>query len=349
MAGPVLNRPRFISYESSHMDLQAQSGSKPIIVWLGAVATLLFAMVVLGGVTRLTESGLSMVDWHPVTGWLPPLSDEAWLAEFNKYKASPEYVKENSWMTVDDFKGIFWFEFLHRLLGRLIGVAFALPFFWFLATKQVSKALSPKLWLLLVLGGGQGVLGWYMVKSGLVDRPDVSHFRLAAHLGLAFIIYGYILWLMFGLMRPQEGRLEPLAVAIAILIYLQIMSGAFVAGLDAGFIYNTWPLIDGHFFITGPYDYPSFWQNLLEDRKVVQFNHRIGAYIVAAVTALLWWRRRGDGLPAHLLAGATALQIVLGIVTLIAVVPVSLGALHQAGALILFSASLYAAFRLRKT
>lgn len=330
------------------MELQAHSGSKPIVIWLGAVAALLFAMVVLGGVTRLTESGLSMVDWHPVTGWLPPLSDEAWLAEFNKYKASPEYVKENSWMTVADFKGIFWFEFLHRLLGRLIGVAFALPFFWFLATKQVPKALSPKLWMLLILGGLQGVLGWYMVKSGLVDRPDVSHFRLAAHLGLAFLIYGYILWLMFGLMRPQEGRLEPLAVAIAILIYVQILSGAFVAGLDAGFIYNTWPLIDGHFFVAGPYDYQSFWQNMLEDRKVVQFNHRMGAYIVAVATALLWWRRRGDGLPAHLLAGATALQIVLGIVTLIAVVPVSLGALHQAGALILFSATLYAAFRLRK-
>lgn len=330
------------------MDAQTRIESKPIILWLGAVAALLFIMVVLGGVTRLTESGLSMVDWHPVTGWLPPLSDEAWQAEFEKYKTSPEYVKENSWMAVDDFKAIFWYEFLHRLLGRLIGVAFALPFLWFLATKQVPKALSPKLWLLLVLGGMQGVLGWYMVKSGLIDRPDVSHFRLAAHLGLAFVIYGYILWLMFGLLRPEEGRPEPLAIAIIGLVYLQIMSGALVAGLDAGFIYNTWPLIDGHFFVTGPYDYEGIWQNVLEDRKVVQFDHRMGAYLVTAAAAALWWRRRDSGRPAHLLAAATVFQVVLGIVTLIAVVPVSLGALHQAGALILFSAALYAAFRLRR-
>ena len=331
------------------MDFQVPSESKFIAIWLGAVAALLFAMVVLGGVTRLTESGLSMVDWHPVTGWLPPLSDEAWQAELSKYKTSPEYVKENSWMSVVDFKAIFWFEFLHRLLGRLIGVAFALPFFWFLARKQVPKALSPKLWLLLAFGGLQGALGWYMVKSGLVDRPDVSHFRLAAHLGLAFLIYGFILWLIFGLIQPEEGGLDPLAVAIIGMTYVQILSGALVAGLDAGFIYNTWPLIDGHFFVTGPYDYQGFWQNVLEDRKVVQFDHRMGAYIVTGATALLWWRRRGDGLPAHLLAGATFFQVVLGIAALIAVVPVSLGALHQAGALILFSATLYAAFRLRKT
>jgi len=330
------------------MDLQVPSESKSIAIWLGAVAALLFAMVVLGGVTRLTESGLSMVDWHPVTGWLPPLSDAAWQAEFSKYKTSPEYVKENSWMSVVDFKAIFWFEFLHRLLGRLIGVAFALPFFWFLARKQVPKALSPKLWLLLAFGGLQGALGWYMVKSGLVDRPDVSHFRLAAHLGLAFLIYGFILWLIFGLIQPEEGGLDPLAVAIIGMTYVQILSGALVAGLDAGFIYNTWPLIDGHFFVTGPYDYQGFWQNVLEDRKVVQFDHRMGAYIVTGATALLWWRRRGDGPPAHLLAGATLFQVVLGIAALIAVVPISLGALHQAGALILFSAALYAAFRLRK-
>lgn len=330
------------------MESQPPLQSKPIVMWLGVVAALLFAMVVLGGVTRLTESGLSMVDWHPVTGWLPPLSDEAWQAEFDKYKTSPEYSKENSWMTVGDFKTIFWYEFLHRLLGRIIGVAFALPFFWFLATKQVPKTLSPKLWLLLILGGLQGVLGWYMVKSGLVDRPDVSHFRLAAHLGLAFLIYGYILWLMFGLLRPEHGRLEPLAIGIAIMTYVQILSGALVAGLDAGFIYNTWPLIDGHFFVTGPYEYQGLWQNMTEDRKVVQFDHRMGAYIVTAAAALLWWRRRGAGLPAHMLAGATVVQVLLGIVTLIAVVPVALGALHQAGALILFSVALYAAFRLRK-
>jgi len=271
------------------MDLQVPSESKSIAIWLGAVAALLFAMVVLGGVTRLTESGLSMVDWHPVTGWLPPLSDAAWQAEFSKYKTSPEYVKENSWMSVVDFKAIFWFEFLHRLLGRLIGVAFALPFFWFLARKQVPKALSPKLWLLLAFGGLQGALGWYMVKSGLVDRPDVSHFRLAAHLGLAFLIYGFILWLIFGLIQPEEGGLDPLAVAIIGMTYVQILSGALVAGLDAGFIYNTWPLIDGHFFVTGPYDYQGFWQNVLEDRKVVQFDHRMGANIVTGATALLWW------------------------------------------------------------
>lgn len=328
------------------MGLAISQAERPVVLWLGCVAALVFAMVVLGGVTRLTESGLSMVDWRPATGWLPPMSESAWQDEFDAYKTSPEYVKENSWMEVADFKGIFWFEYLHRLLGRIIGVVFAIPFLWFLVRRRIPPGLTARLWGLLVLGGLQGFMGWYMVKSGLVDRPDVSHFRLAAHLGLAFAIYGMTLWLIFTILSPPRGRPSRAALGISALVFAQILSGALVAGLDAGFIYNTWPLIDGQLIATGPFDHASFWTNVLEDRKLVQFEHRMGAYLVTLVVGAFWWWRR-QYTAAHILASAVLMQVFLGIVTLIAVVPVWLGALHQAGALILFSAALYAAYRIR--
>lgn len=328
------------------MGLAISQPERPIVLWLVCVAALVFAMVVLGGVTRLTESGLSMVDWRPATGWLPPMDESAWQAEFEAYKTSPEYVKENSWMELADFKGIFWFEFLHRLLGRIIGVAFAIPFFWFLARRQVPPGLVARLWGLLVLGGLQGMMGWYMVKSGLIDRPDVSHFRLAAHLGLAFAIYGMTLWLIFTIVLPPRGKPSRAALVLSALIFLQVLSGALVAGLDAGFIYNTWPLIDGHLIATGPFDHEGIWANILEDRKLVQFEHRMGAYLVTLAVGLFWWWRRQYS-AAHILAAAVLMQVGLGIAALLAVVPVWLGALHQAGALILFSAALYAAYRIR--
>ncbi len=322
-----------------------------IFRWLLAVAVLVFAMVLLGGVTRLTESGLSIVEWRPVTGTLPPLSQEAWVAEFDKYKTSPEFQKKNSDFTLSDFKTIFWFEYLHRLLGRLIGAVFALPFFWMLWRKQIPAALKPHLWGLLALGAAQGFMGWYMVKSGLVDRPDVSQYRLAAHLGIAFAIYGYIVWLLFGLLRPVTGRLDRFCLLLLGLVSLQILAGAFVAGIDAGFIYNTWPAMDnGHFIPPDIYSNPPFWPGLFEDHRIVQFNHRMIAYLIALLVGLWWWRNRDRGGPAHLLAAATLFQVVAGIVTVVVLpyVPAWLAVFHQAGGLILVTAVLYALHRIRR-
>jgi cytochrome c oxidase assembly protein subunit 15 len=323
-----------------------------IVRWLSVVAALLVVMVLLGGVTRLTESGLSIVDWRPVTGVLPPLSDAGWQAEFDKYKTSPEFAKKNSDFTVADFKTIFWFEYLHRLLGRLIGVAFAVPFLWMLWRGQIPGPLKPRLWLLLGLGALQGFLGWYMVKSGLVDQPYVSQYRLAAHLGLAFAIFGYIVWLILDLTRPGRGPLSRPTAALAALIFLQILVGAFVAGLDAGFIYNTWPAMDeGRVIPPDIYSNPPFWPGAFEDQRVVQFNHRMLAYLIAALVAAWWWRHRAAGAPAHLLAAATGFQVVSGIVTVLVLpyVPAWLAVFHQAGGLALFAAALVALHEVRRT
>ncbi|MEN3973590.1 COX15/CtaA family protein [Emcibacter sp. SYSU 3D8] len=322
-----------------------------IIRWLIAVAALIVIMVLLGGVTRLTESGLSIVEWRPVTGTLPPLSDSAWQAEFDKYKTSPEFQKKNSDFTVADFKTIFWFEYLHRLLGRLIGLAFAVPFFWMLWRGQIPGPLKPRLWLLLGLGGLQGFMGWYMVASGLVDRPDVSQYRLAAHLGIAFGIYGYMVWLIFGLLRPAPGRLAPFCGVLTGLIFLQILAGAFVAGIDAGFIYNTWPAMDnGRFIPAGIWTDPPLWPGMFEDHRIVQFNHRMLAYLITLLVGVWWWFNREKGAPAHLLALATLFQVVAGIVTVLVLpyVPAWLAVFHQAGGLALLTASLYALHRVRK-
>jgi len=319
--------------------------------WLVTVAALIFIMVLLGGVTRLTESGLSIVEWRPVTGTLPPLSDEAWQAEFDKYKTSPEFQKKNSGFGVADFKTIFWFEYLHRLLGRLIGAVFAVPFFWMLWRQQIPGPLKPPLWLLLGLGALQGFMGWYMVASGLVDRPEVSQYRLAAHLGIAFAIYGYIVWLVFGLLRPRPGRTAPFIRALTALIFLQILAGAFVAGIDAGFIYNTWPAMDnGQLIPSGIWTDPPLWPGMFEDHRIVQFNHRMLAYLITLLVGVWWWLNRGKGTPAHLLALATLFQMVAGIVTVLILpyVPAWLAVFHQAGGLVLFTAALYALHRVRK-
>lgn len=310
---------------------------KAIIRWLQIVAGLIFFMVLLGGATRLTESGLSMTDWHPVTGWLPPLTDEAWLAEFDKYKDSPEFQKVNHFFEVDDFKEIFWLEYLHRLLGRLIGLAFALPFFWFLYKRAIPRGMNLKLWAALALGGAQGFMGWYMVKSGLVDRPAVSQYRLAAHLGLAIFIYGYLLWLIRDLRGRLRGRLQTAPFLLMTLIFLQILSGAFVAGLDAGVIHNTWPLIDEAFIPGDIYTNPPFWPGVFEDYRIVQFNHRMLAYLVAICVGVVWWRNRKQAPIVHGLLVMTLVQIGLGIWTLLWVVPLWLALAHQAGALALLT------------
>ncbi|MFN3232150.1 MAG: COX15/CtaA family protein [Alphaproteobacteria bacterium] len=330
---------------------EARPTANPAIVrWLGCVAILVFAMIMLGGVTRLTESGLSMVEWRPVTGWLPPMTEQAWQAELDKYRATPEYRYKNAGFSVEDFKTIFWFEYLHRLLGRLIGVAFALPFFWFLARKAVPRPLKPHLWILLALGGAQGVLGWYMVKSGLVDQPAVSQYRLAAHLGLAFFIYGYIVWLVLNLKQKVPGWPYAGALVLMGLVYLQVLSGAFVAGLDAGFIYNTWPAIDGAVIPPDILTNPPFWPGVFEDHRTVQFMHRMMAYAITLYVALWWLRNRGDGWTVHAVGLATVYQVLAGIVTLLYLpyVPAWLAVFHQAGAVVLLTTVIYAAARLKR-
>lgn len=316
-------------------------------------------MVVLGGVTRLTGSGLSMVEWEPIMGVLPPLSDAEWQETFAKYQQYPEYKLENSHLDVEGFKGIFWLEYLHRLLGRAIGMLFGLPLLYFLVRGQIDRPLVPRLIFLFVLGGLQGLMGWYMVQSGMVDDPDVSQYRLTAHLLLAIFIYAYMLWLAFDLLRGRSrvkvsnGWVTG-AFALMALILLTIASGGFVAGLKAGFTYNTFPLMNGRWIPDGLMLMEPAWRNLFENITTVQFNHRSLAMFVAALVIGFWWlaRRRARAaqvrLALDLLLAAVALQVTLGISTLLLVVPIPLAAAHQAGAVILLTAIINAAEQLRR-
>lgn len=316
-----------------------EGDARAVALWLFAVAGLVALMVVIGGLTRLTESGLSMVEWKPVTGWLPPLSEAAWIAEFEKYKQFPEYQKVNIGMTLEGFKGIFWLEYIHRLLGRLIGLAFALPMIAFWISGRIPAGMKPHLVLMFVLGGSQGALGWFMVASGLVDHPDVSHYRLTAHLGLAFFIFAYLLWGALSLAR--HGRMVSasgggIAALFTVLVFLQVLSGGLVAGMNAGLAHNTWPLMDGAFIPDGLLIAQPWWINFFENAMTVQFQHRMLAYtvfVLALVTSFMLKGRAPTGL-RHGLLTAVLVQMGLGIATLLAHVPVSLGTLHQAGAVV---------------
>jgi cytochrome c oxidase assembly protein subunit 15 len=321
-------------------------------MWLVAVAVLIFAMVVLGGVTRLTRSGLSIVEWNPVMGAIPPLSEQQWLAEFEKYQQTPEYREVNRGMSLAAFKQIYWIEWAHRLLGRLIGLVFIVPLAWFALTRRLPRPVIPKLLGLFVLGGLQGALGWFMVQSGLVDVPRVSPYRLTAHLGLAVLLYGYTLWMALGLLRPSappEGTpgLRRFGWVFTALVFLMILVGGFVAGTRAGFVFNTFPLMYDHFVPPGLYALEPWWVNHFENVATVQFTHRLLAYVLLVVVALYWLasRRRLLSLPVrrafHLLVAALLVQTGLGIATLLLVVPVWLGALHQAGALAVFTVAVY--------
>lgn len=314
----------------------------PMALWLLAVAALVFTMILVGGLTRLTDSGLSIVEWKPLTGWIPPLSDADWSAEFEAYKAYPEFQKINHAMTLVEFKRIFWFEFWHRVLGRVIGLAFAIPFFVYLARRKLDRALALRLGSILVLIGAQGALGWWMVKSGLVDRPDVSHYRLTAHLGLAVFIYLFILQTALDLVAPRKGEGMLLARGVLLLVFFQLLLGAMVAGLDAGLIYNTWPLMDGVFMPPAVFHLSPFWMNFLEQPDMLQFQHRITAYIAAAAVLWLWWRLRGTAQQgfANITLAALLLQVLLGIGTVVWHVPIALAAMHQAGAVLLLTALL---------
>lgn len=310
---------------------------------------MVFIMVVLGGATRLTESGLSMVEWKPLH-IVPPLNEAEWQEEFAAYRTSPEYRLKNVGMAIEDFKTIYWFEFTHRLWGRMIGFAFAVPFLWFTWKGAVDRPLFFKLGGLFVLGGAQGALGWFMVASGLVDRPDVSQYRLAAHLSLAFTVYGLILWVALGLFakdRPDapptpDRALRRLAGILPFFALIVIGAGAFVAGINAGLIYNTFPLMDGRIIPEALYSMQPWYLSAFEDATTVQFNHRMLAIALVIVVGVMWWRGRkaltGRALTMmNALAGMALIQAGLGISTLVLQVPLGLALAHQAGALVLFT------------
>ena len=326
---------------------------RAVAYWLFVTAALVLVMIVVGGITRLTESGLSMVHWEPLTRWLPPLTVEAWQREFLHYQQYPEYQKVNHGMTLDEFKAIFAWEFGHRLLGRVMGLVYFLPMVFFLLTGRIKWPEAPWFFVLLVLGGSQGVLGWFMVKSGLVDRPDVSQYRLAAHLSLAVFIYALLIWT--GLkwwflsrvtsFQPVSGPLR-LTWWLLGLVALQIVVGAFVAGTNAGHQYNTFPLMDGDWIPDGLFVFDPVWMAPFEDRLTIQFLHRVIGYFIAVFSVLvlvLAWRTKVMRMALAIFC-LVFVQIVLGILTLIYVVPVSIGALHQAGALVVLTAIVYLLF-----
>ena len=313
--------------------------ARKIARWLFLCSALVFAMVLLGGLTRLTESGLSMVTWKPVTGWLPPLGNRDWAALFDAYRETPEFRRLNFWMTVEDFKRIFWLEYLHRLLGRIVGLVYALPLFWFAVRYRLPGRLAARLVFLLGLGAAQGALGWYMVKSGLVDRPSVSQYRLAAHLGLAVAIYGMLLHTALGLRarRPSGGRA---AAPVAALTFVTMIWGAFLAGLDGGSAYNTFPLMEGRLLPPEATAMSPIWRNLFENVAAVQFLHRaLAVFTVLAALAAWYWNR--TGVFAVMAAFAVA-QFALGAATILTGAPIALAWMHQAGAMLLFSSAIWA-------
>ncbi len=340
----------------------AGSGSRPampahhrraLIVWLASLAALIIAMILVGGATRLTNSGLSITEWQPLVGAVPPLSDSDWQEAFAAYKTIPEYYELKRGMSLDEFKTIYWWEWAHRFLGRLIGAAFFVPFVLFWVAGYIPRALLPRLIGLFVLGALQGALGWYMVKSGLTGRTDVSQYRLAAHFGLALLILGYALWLLFDLggargVQASRGRGRVwVAGFVLLLIFVQMLAGALVAGLDAGMGYNTWPLIDGAFVPSGLAEASPWYLNLFENPLTVQFDHRMLGYavVVAALGQYSWLALTGA--PAPLLGSALTLsllallQATLGVWTLLLSVPIGLGLAHQAGAIAVFAVALY--------
>jgi cytochrome c oxidase assembly protein subunit 15 len=322
-----------------------------VSAWLFACCGLIFLMVVVGGITRLTLSGLSITEWKPVIGIVPPLSAADWAVEFARYQQIPEYRAIHFAMSLDEFKSIYYWEYLHRLLGRLIGVAFAVPFIWFLARRQLPRHLAPPLAGILLLGFLQGLLGWYMVKSGLADRVEVSQYRLTAHLALALAIYAAILWTALSIIRGSPFQ-EPspgwrwAADAALVLVALTILAGGFVAGTRAGLTYNTFPLMDGRLVPAGYAQLHPLWLNWFENIAAVQFDHRVLAVATLSIVFLLWAAAPWADLPKparkalHALLAVAVLQVALGISTLLLVMPIPLAAAHQAGAVLMLTAAI---------
>lgn len=325
-----------------------------LVTWLALVCAVIFLMIVVGGVTRLTQSGLSMVDWRPIMGVVPPLSADEWQRTFDAYRQYPEYQKINRGMSLDEFKQIFYWEYGHRVLGRLIGLIYFLPFMLFLLLGKVEKRWQPRLWVAFVLGGLQGLMGWYMVKSGLVDVPYVSHYRLAAHLMLAMLIIAFLFWLildMLALEKPDvDDRFRSGSFWLLVMLVLQLVLGAFVAGLDAGYGFNTWPLMHGQFIADAALMMEPFWHNFIENGVMIQFVHRwLGALIVLGVLLFAWFSR-GTALlwPSLVLLGITFVQFGLGVTTLLYRVPVVLGSLHQAVACLMLLSMVYLVYLTRR-
>ena len=336
--------------------LQASSLAHPsrpraLAIWLFAVAGLIVAMVIVGGITRLTESGLSITEWKPISGAIPPLTDAAWQAEFANYKRIPEYTQINRGMTLAGFKHIFFWEYSHRLLGRLIGLAFALPLLWFAVKRRIPPGYAWRLVALLALGGLQGAIGWWMVSSGLAIRTDVSHVRLAIHLITALVLLSGMVWTALDLRNLADSRLarpaslRPLALIALALLFSQIMFGAFTAGLNAGYAFASWPLMGDSFFPTGVPMVSPAWRNAVDNPVVVQFIHRWFAFIAAAgLVALAWKSMRSGGIVAgRVLIGLVVLQILLGISTLMSGVEIGIAVAHQANAALTLIAATFAA------
>lgn len=334
------------------------SSQRPVALWLLVCCALIFAMVVLGGTTRLTRSGLSIVEWEPIVGTIPPLTTEQWNDAFESYQRTPEYRHVNLGMQLADFKSIYWVEYAHRLLGRIIGLAFLVPLIYFLVRRHIDRRVLPKLIALFVLGGLQGALGWFMVASGLIDEPRVSPYRLTAHLGLAVIIYGYMLWVALDLLYAPDTAAVPRALSrmgwtVTGLVFVMILAGGFVAGTRAGFAFNTFPLMNGRFVPEGIFAMQPLWANFFENVATVQFNHRLLAYLLCIGIPVYWFAARrvelavATRLGLHALLILLAAQVALGIATLIYVVPTALGAAHQGGALLVFTAAVFLNHRLR--
>jgi len=343
-------------------ELSEPEKHRPVIRWLLCCCGLVFIMICVGGITRLTHSGLSIVEWQPIVGTIPPLTEGDWEVVFEKYRATPEYIQVNKGMSLQEFKGIFWWEYGHRLLGRVIGAAFLIPFLWFIWTRRIQRRDMPKMVGIFILGGLQGAMGWYMVASGLVDDPRVSHLRLTAHLGLAVLIYAAMFWLALNLKhrgtRRGEGggegaHLKCAVMAMPILVFCMILSGGLVAGIRAGFAYNTFPLMNGHWIPPEILLLEPWYLNIMNNMAMVQFNHRMLALVILLLAVSLWFATRSQWKVQRLrhamrwLLGLVCLQIGLGITTLLLVVPIPLAALHQAGAILVFTASLALAHAFR--
>ncbi len=333
----------------------AANSDTAVRIWLFALAGFVFAMVVAGGATRLTGSGLSITEWQPILGTIPPLSAAAWLDAFVKYRHIPQFQPVNPDMSLEGFKAIYWWEWTHRLLGRLTGIVFLLPFLYFLGRRAIPKTIISRVIALFILGSAQGTLGWFMVKSGLSDRVDVSQYRLAAHLALATAIAGYAFWLGLstGAAPPKTAGAKASpharaprwgAIALAAAVYLQIVAGAFVAGLKGGLASNTWPLMNGEIFPAGLDAYTPWFCNLFENPLTAQFVHRALAYFVAILIAAFGvavWNRHRLRLPIAAAGAAVLAQIALGVATILYGVPLAIALAHQANAMLVFALSLW--------
>jgi len=328
--------------------------------WLMVLFALVVVMIAVGGLTRLTDSGLSITEWRPVTGALPPMSEAAWEAELEKYRQIPEYQLQNKGMSMSEFKVIYWWEWGHRQLGRVIGLVWALGFFYFLLTKKIPTGWTGRLLLLGALGGLQGAIGWWMVASGLTGTMlDVASYRLATHLGLAFVILGVIAWFVMLLgrtdadllaaRRAREGRLYGMATGLTHFVFLQILLGALVAGIDAGRSYNEWPLMGGSFVPPTAFDLEPLWRNFFENAGLVQFLHRVTGYLLLAFGLVVWWRSRSSGnsetrFSFNVVIVLMIVQMVIGIMTVLYSAPWTLAILHQFTAVLLYVAILRSRF-----